>query len=78
MQGKATKVQLAIAVLKGKREQLKQLQNDYVNRYIEYAKKFGKDPSDVPRTIYADMITDYIERLTKEIEELEGKRVKVE
>ena len=78
MTGKVTTRQLAVSVLKGKREQLKQLQNDYVNRYIEYAKKFGKDPNDIPRTIYADMITDYIKRLTEEIETIEGKRVKVE
>lgn len=67
-----TKPQLALSVAKGKRAELLALQADYEKRYREHALKFGKDPDDIPRTIYADMIADFVKRLDCEIAEIEG------
>lgn len=78
MNGKVSKVQLALAVLKGKRVQLVQLQEDYIKRWKLHAHRQGKDPNKPPRTIYADMINDYIKRIDQEIKEIESPIRKVE
>lgn len=69
------KVQLALAVAKGRRQELIELQKGYLERWRVHANRQGKDPDKPPRTIYKDMIDDAVERINKEIKLIE-KRVK--
>lgn len=64
------KQQLALAVLKGKKVELQKLQEDYIKRWKLHASRQGKDPSKPPRTIYADMIQEYVDRIDCEIKEI--------
>lgn len=69
------KKQLALAVVKGKRVQLLLLQEEYVKRWKLHAHRQGKDPNDVPRTAYSDLIDDFVKRLDLEIKQIEGQDV---
>lgn len=69
------KKQLALSVAKGKRVELLLLQEEYKKRYRKHAEKFGKDPDDIPHTVYADMINDFVKRLDQEIKVIEGTNI---
>lgn len=66
------KKMVAITALKARREELKKLKVDYAERYKIHAEKFGKDPNNVPRTMWSDMVDDHVKRLDKEIHTLEN------